>query len=294
VKGILLAGGAGTRLLPLTRSISKQILPVYDKPTIYYPLSTLMLAGVREILVISTPRDLPMIEALLGDGRDLGLALSYAEQAAPRGIAEALVIGEGFLAGGPVCLILGDNLFYGHELTDKLRAAAALERGARIFAYPVRDPERYGVVEVDDAGVAIGIEEKPARPRSNLAVTGLYFFDGRAAALARALVPSPRGELEITDLNARYLALGELSVTELGRGVAWLDTGTFDSLLSAAGFVQTIQERQGLRVACLEEIAFVMGYIGEAELAVLAARYGASDYGAYLRRVPELNRRRVP
>jgi glucose-1-phosphate thymidylyltransferase len=286
-----MAGGAGTRLLPLTRSLSKQLLPVYDKPTIYYPLSTLMLAGIREILIISTPRDLPMIEALLGDGGDLGLALSYAEQPRPRGIAEAFLIGERFIARQPVSLVLGDNLFYGHDLTPMLRSAAELVDGARIFAYQVRDPQRYGVVDLDGDGEPVRIEEKPVRPTSNLAVTGLYFYDGGVVDLARGLAPSARGVLEISDLNARYLEGGRLRVTRLGRGVTWLDTGTHDSLLSASVFVQTLQERQGLRVACIEEIAYAMGYIDAERLTALADRHAGSDYGAYLRRVPELSGR---
>jgi glucose-1-phosphate thymidylyltransferase len=285
MKGILLAGGSGTRLYPLTKAVSKQLLPVYDKPTIYYPLSVLMLAGLREILVISTPRDLPMIRALLGEGSELGISLSYAEQPRPTGIAEAFLIGAEYLAGGPVCLILGDNLFYGHDLTSQLVESAGVTRGGRVFAYQVQDPRRYGVVEFDDAFRAVAIEEKPPKPRSNWAVTGLYFYDGSVVEIARGLKPSARGELEITDVNRAYLARGELEVVPLGRGVAWLDTGTYDALVSSSQFVQTLEQRQGLKIACLEEIAFDKGFIDAKQLAKLADAHAGSEYGRYLRRI---------
>jgi glucose-1-phosphate thymidylyltransferase len=285
MKGIILAGGAGTRLYPLTRCISKQLLPVYDKPTIYYPLSVLMLGGIRQILIISTPRDLPMIEQLLGDGSQIGLELSYKVQPEPRGIAQAFTIGADFIAGSPVCLILGDNVFYGHSLTDLLESSAKLTRGAQVFAYQVKDPERYGVVEFDGGFRALSIEEKPKQPRSNWAVVGLYYYDGSVVEKTRALKPSARGELEITDLNRAYLAAGELSVQPMGRGIAWLDTGTYDSLLSSSQFVQTLEERQGLKVACIEEIAFSKGYIDAAQLKNLADQAGKCEYGQYLLRV---------
>jgi glucose-1-phosphate thymidylyltransferase len=285
MKGIILAGGAGTRLYPLTRCISKQLLPVYDKPTIYYPLSVLMLGGIRQILIISTPRDLPMIEQLLGDGSQIGLELSYKVQPEPRGIAQAFTIGADFIAGSPVCLILGDNVFYGHSLTDLLESSAKLTRGAQVFAYQVKDPERYGVVEFDGGFRALSIEEKPKQPRSNWAVVGLYYYDGSVVEKTRALKPSARGELEITDLNRAYLAGGELSVQPMGRGIAWLDTGTYDSLLSSSQFVQTLEERQGLKVACIEEIAFSKGYIDAAQLKNLADQAGKCEYGQYLLRV---------
>jgi len=289
VKGIILAGGHATRLYPLTRTISKQLLPVYDKPTIYYPLATLMLGGIRDILIISTPRDLPMIEGLLGDGRELGITLTYREQPRPGGIAQAFLIGADFIAGDAVCLILGDNIFYGNELVDALERSAALQSGAKLFAYHVQDPERYGVVEFDAGGKAISLEEKPQAPRSNYAVTGLYFYDSRVVDIARGLRPSARGELEITDVNLHYLRLGELNVDVLGRGVAWLDSGTYDSLLAASLFVQTLELRQGLKVACIEEIAFVKGYIDEAQLMTLADHFPNSPYGAYLRQVARLH-----
>jgi glucose-1-phosphate thymidylyltransferase len=285
MKGIVLAGGSGTRLYPVTRSVSKQLLPVYDKPMIYYPLTTLMLAGIREILVISTPEDTPRFAQLLGDGRNWGLDIAYAVQPSPGGIAQALVIAEPFLAGGPCALILGDNIFYGHDFARDLRQAAAKAAGATVFAYPVDDPGRYGVVEFDAAGRAASLEEKPLAPRSRYAVTGLYFYDGRAAGFARALQPSARGELEITDLNRRYLALGALDVVVMGRGHAWLDTGTHDSLIEAAQFIQTIEKRQGLKVACPEEIAFRQGYIDAKQLEALAAPLQSSGYGAYLLRL---------
>jgi glucose-1-phosphate thymidylyltransferase len=283
MKGIILAGGSATRLYPLTRTISKQLLPVYDKPTIYYPLATLMLGGIRDVLIISTPRDLPMIEGLLGDGSEFGIRLSYREQSRPAGIAQAFIIGAEFIDGSPVCLILGDNIFYGNELIEALERSASLEHGAKLFAYHVHDPERYGVVEFDSDGKAISLEEKPQSPRSNWAVTGLYFYDARVVDVARSLTPSARGELEITDVNLQYLQWGELRVDLLGRGVAWLDTGTYDSLLAASQFVQTLEMRQGLKVACIEEIAFLKGFISDTQLLTLADRYTNSPYGAYLR-----------
>jgi glucose-1-phosphate thymidylyltransferase len=285
MKGIILAGGAGTRLYPLTRCISKQLLPVYDKPTIYYPLSVLMLAGIREILIISTPRDLPMIESLLGDGSQIGLSLQYKVQPEPRGIAQAFTLGAQFIGDSPVCLILGDNLFYGHALTGMLEESARLTRGARVFAYQVKDPERYGVVEFDGGFRALSIEEKPKQPRSNWAVVGLYYYDAAVVDHAARLKPSARGELEITDLNRAYLARGELTVQPMGRGIAWLDTGTYDSLLSSSQFVQTLEERQGLKVACIEEIAFFKNFIDAGQLKALADHAGKSEYGQYLLRV---------
>jgi glucose-1-phosphate thymidylyltransferase len=284
MKGIILAGGSGTRLYPLTRVVSKQLLPVYDKPVIYYPLSMLMLAGIRDILVISTPQDLPLIRSLLGDGDRLGLSFSYLAQPHPGGIAQAFLIGADFIGGGPVCLVLGDNLLFGHQLMDLLTESAQLTRGARVFAYHVQDPQRYGVVEFDRDGRATSLEEKPERPRSNWAVTGLYFYDGRVVEIARGLTPSARGELEITDVNRAYLSAGQLTVTPLGRGMAWLDMGTHDSLLSASLFVQTLEQRQGLKIACLEEVALIKGFIGAAQVERLAEAYGSGPYARYLRR----------
>jgi glucose-1-phosphate thymidylyltransferase len=285
MKGILLAGGAGTRLYPLTRCISKQLLPVYDKPTIYYPLSVLMLAGIREILIISTPRDLPMIRNLLGDGARIGMKLSYAEQPEPKGIAQAFTIGASFIDNSPVCLILGDNVFYGHDFTGLLMEAAELKSGATVFAYQVKDPQRYGVVDFDKTGQAISIEEKPVEPKSNWAVTGLYFYDANVVSIAQSLKPSARGELEITDVNRTYLAQGKLRVQPMGRGIAWLDTGTYDALLASSQFVQTLEERQGLKVACIEEIAFFKGFIDAKQFERLADEAGKCEYGNYLRRV---------
>lgn len=287
MKGILLAGGHGTRLYPLTFGTSKQLLPVYDKPMVYYPLSMLMLAGIRQILVISTPVAIPSFRQLLGDGHQWGLQFSYAEQPEPRGLADAFLIQPEFIDGQPVCLILGDNIFFGHGLPDRLREAAELKGGALIFAYPVRDPQRYGVVEFDENGKALSIEEKPDRPRSNFAVPGLYFYDSRVVEFATSLKPSARGEIEITDLNRIYMERGELHVSVLGRGVAWLDAGTHESLLQAANFVQAVEDRQGMMISCPEEIAYRMGYISQGELRKIAKQFIGNQYGSYLMRLAD-------
>jgi glucose-1-phosphate thymidylyltransferase len=283
MRGIILAGGAGTRLHPLTRVVSKQLMPIYDKPMVYFPLSTLMLAGVRDVLVISTPHDLPSFRTLLGDGKRLGMRFAYAEQPSPDGLAQAFLIGRDFLAGEPACLVLGDNLFYGHGLTETVRRGGMLNNGGLVFGYWVRDPQRYGVVEFDASGRALSIEEKPAAPKSNWAVPGLYFYGGDVADMAAKLKPSRRGELEITDLNRMYLEQGRLQVERLGRGTAWFDTGTHRSLLDAATFVAAVQERQGLQIACLEEIAWTNGWIGSAEVRAEAEAMGKSSYADYLR-----------
>ncbi len=282
-KGLILAGGSGTRLYPLTIAVSKQLMPVYDKPMVYYPLSTLMLAGIRDILLISTPADLPHFRRLLGDGTHLGVRIEYAEQPKPEGLAQAFLIGADFIAGAPSALVLGDNLFYGHDLTKSLAQATARTEGATIFAYHVADPTSYGVVEFGPDGCALSLEEKPSHPKSNYAVPGIYFYDAEVVRLARSLRPSKRGELEITDLNRLYLESGRLHVENLGRGTAWLDTGTHDSLLDAAQFVSVIENRQGLKIACIEEIAYRQGWIDRATLATSVEKHGKSSYGAYLR-----------
>jgi glucose-1-phosphate thymidylyltransferase len=281
-KGIILAGGSGTRLYPLTKAVSKQLMPIYDKPMIYYPLSTLMLAGIREVLIISTPHDLPHFRHLLADGSDWGMHFDYAEQPSPDGLAQALIIGEKFLAGAPATLVLGDNIFFGHDLQLQLDAATARADGASVFAYHVVNPQAYGVVEFDKEQRAISIEEKPKAPRSDYAVTGLYFYDGKASTIAHTIVPSPRGELEITDLNRRYMEAGKLHVEILGRGFAWFDTGTHESLIEAATFIETLQRRQGLMIGCPEEIAFRKGWIGTADIERLARPLQKNNYGRYL------------
>jgi glucose-1-phosphate thymidylyltransferase len=285
MKGIILAGGSGTRLHPITEAVSKQLLPVYDKPMIYYPLSALMLAGIREVLVISTPRDLPSFRALLGDGSRLGMQFSYLEQPSPDGLAQAFIIGEEFIGNDNVCMILGDNIFYGHGFGTVLKEAASIKKGAVVFGYAVTDPERYGVVEFDSNHRAVSLEEKPVKPKSNYAVTGLYFYDNTVATRARDLKPSARGELEITDLNRLYLDEGQLEVKLLGRGMAWLDTGTFDSLLQASNFIATLEQRQGLSASCIEEIAYKSGYITREQLIGLARPIAKSQYGQYILKV---------
>lgn len=287
MRGIVLAGGSGTRLHPVTQAVSKQLLPVYDKPMIYYPLSSLMLAGIRDILIISTPQDTPRFQQLMRDGSQWGVNISYAVQPSPDGLAQAFIIGSEFIGSDDCALVLGDNVFHGHDLSQNLKSAGEQDKGATVFAYPVHDPERYGVVEFDEQWKAISLEEKPLEPKSNYAVTGLYFYDNRVVDVAKNIQPSERGELEITDVNKQYLEWGDLSVEVFGRGLAWLDMGTHESLLQASMFIETIENRQGLKVACLEEIAYRQGYIGDEQLEQAADQYGKSGYGAYLRTILE-------